>query len=176
MKYSHTPYLCPEVDAYYAIPVECVADLVNPVSKQIDKMPNGTEEDPEDIPEDFIHLSDDKDEAYRVLAVRIVEDDWDGTYDISRYDEHVVRCGRMKWRVLTDEEADRAASEQLDAILEDIVLSEIPESYREYFNKEEWKKDTMAEGGRGPILASHNDYEDTADFPEYETLYVYRIN
>jgi hypothetical protein len=80
--------------------------------------------------------------------------------------------------VLDDSEREEAINNYLDSILEESVLSEIPEAYRDYFDKNAWKEDQVKEieagEGYGGPLASYDGHEREACI-DGTYYYVYRI-
>lgn len=80
--------------------------------------------------------------------------------------------------VLTDSEREEAIGNYLDSILEESVMSEIPEQFHSYFNRDSWKEDQIKEieagEGYGGPLASYDGHEREAcvDGTYY---YVYRV-
>jgi hypothetical protein len=80
-----------------------------------------------------------------------------------------------EYYVLDDSEREQAASDQLDNYLEECVLSEIPERYRDYFDGNRWKEDALAADGYGHTLSSYDGEEHEACI-DGEYYYVYRVN
>lgn len=105
----------------------------------------------------------------RFLECKIsdITDEGDG-----RYREGSRGRGR-EYLVGTDKEMDRKYDEYLDSYIEDVVLSEIPEGYRYYFDKEKFKRDNDSD--RAGALAGYdgNENEYTVDG---EIYYIYRTN
>lgn len=79
-----------------------------------------------------------------------------------------------EYRVLTDEEADELWDEDLDNYIDDCILSELPEMYRQYFDNEKWKRDARFDG-RGHSL---NHYDGSEEVQEVDGVYyyIYRTN
>ena len=77
------------------------------------------------------------------------------------------------YMVLTDSEADEAMDEQLESILDDCILPEMPETAQRYFDREAWKSDAAMDG-RGHILASYDGCEEWVSLDDTE-YYIYRI-
>lgn len=76
--------------------------------------------------------------------------------------------------VLDDYEADEAWDKELDYYIDECILCELPEQYRNYFNSEAWKNDARQDG-RGHCLASY-DGKENEETVNGETFYIYRIN
>jgi hypothetical protein len=83
------------------------------------------------------------------------------------------------YKVLTDSEANDAWEEELNTYIDECILPELPEIYRNYFDNESWKKDAR-DDGRGHTLAYYDgeENEETVEHPTdgRETFYIYRIN
>ena len=60
--------------------------------------------------------------------------------------------------VYTDEEADEVWEESMDNYIEECVLNELPEQYRQYFDDEKFKRDCSFDG-RGHGLSSYDGEE-----------------
>lgn len=58
-----------------------------------------------------------------------------------KLDEAKELIDARDYLILTDEEADDLWDERLDDLIEDCILSQIPEPYRFYFNEEMYKRD-----------------------------------
>lgn len=81
-------------------------------------------------------------------------------------------CGQ--YLVLTDDEADTAWDESMQHYLEELVLPELPEQARRYFDEDAWKEDAKQDG-RGHALGQY-DGEEREIMIDGEWLYIYRIN
>ena len=77
--------------------------------------------------------------------------------------------------VLTDDEADDLASDMLDNFIDDCVLSQIPEHYRNYFDSEKFKEDALNYDGRESQLAAYDGYEHSYTVDGCD-IYIYRRN
>lgn len=87
-----------------------------------------------------------------------------------------IEYGRATYAVLTDDEADGACDNALDAYLDECILPELPELAQQYFDRDAWKADAMHDG-RGHWLAGYDSNEDEAVDPATGTrFYIYRIN
>jgi hypothetical protein len=80
------------------------------------------------------------------------------------------------WRVLTDDEADKAMEDCLEEALQDEEM--VPGSDSPYFDRERWKSDARQDG-RGHCLSSRDgeENEETVTDPEdgsVHTFYLYR--
>ena len=91
----------------------------------------------------------------------IVETSW-GTYNY--YGE--------EYDVLTDEEANDRWDEELQNYIDKIILPEIPEPYKNYFDDEAWKRDAQYDG-RGHSISRYDgcEYEEKVNDTWY---YIYR--
>lgn len=78
------------------------------------------------------------------------------------------------WLVCTDSEADDKWEQDLDSYIDDCVLPEIPEAYRNYFDDESFKRDCKYDG-RGQSLAKYDGHECYQDV-NGTTYYLYRQN
>lgn len=78
-----------------------------------------------------------------------------------------------EYRVMTDSEADQAWDESLENYIDECILPEVPESFRNYFDHEAWKRDARFDG-RGHSLSSYDgcEYEEQIDGEWY---YIYRV-
>lgn len=86
-------------------------------------------------------------------------------------DMHYVIQG-MNYIVATDSEADYLRNESMDSYIEDCVLPEIPERFREYFDSESLKEDSE-DDWRWNQLATYDWYENEYTF-DGETFYLYK--
>jgi len=91
------------------------------------------------------------------------------TSDDSRFE-----YGSEEYMVLTDSEADDAWNESLDNYIDECILPEIPETYRNYFDSDAWKRDAKYDG-RGHTLSSY-DGEEHEENIAGEWFYIYRVN
>jgi hypothetical protein len=80
-----------------------------------------------------------------------------------------------EYRVLDESEREQAASEALDSYIDECVLSQIPEGYRDYFDADRWKQDALNSDGYGHTLASYDGDEQEACI-DGTWYYVYRVN
>ena len=118
--------------------------------------------DPEDLSAFFDEcIMSDLDEP--VLALMVEEDLYysDAEKAIDNYD----------WLVLTDDEADRLASDYAESYVEE-ALQEIPEHLQRYFDSELFLSDRLSEG-RGHLLAYWDSYE-REQTVNGTTYYLYR--
>lgn len=92
----------------------------------------------------------------------------------SSYDEKSFETEEGEYLVLTDSEADYLASYSIDNYIEECVLSEIPEPYRNYFDNEAFKSDILLDG-RGIQIASY-DHEENEIMIEGFMYFIYRTN
>lgn len=87
--------------------------------------------------------------------------------------------GSEKYLVVTDKEADELWDEDLENYIDNCILPDLNERYRDYFDREAWKLVARTDG-RGHSLGRYDGSEDIesveVDFNEYETFYIYRQN
>lgn len=88
---------------------------------------------------------------------------------IDEYDEN-----NSRYLVLTDDEANDKLEESLDSYIEDCILPELPEAYRNYFDENSWKSDAKMDG-RGHSLATYDGHE-CEEHVNGTYYYIYRIN
>lgn len=162
--------------SYYAVPEGTTVDDLTGGLIRTGVLDTTYDEDDDpvfaDLPDTFVDLGDDWDEACRILALRHSLDEWDGYATVS---DKTVSLGRGDWLVVTDDEADELWNASLESYLDDCVLAALPEIARNYFDREAWKKDARIDG-RAQSLATYDGDEDYIDLHGYETLYVYRTN
>lgn len=79
-----------------------------------------------------------------------------------------------EYLVLTDSEADTAWEEALDNYIDEVILPEISDAYRFYFDDEKWKSAARMDG-RGHSLATY-DSEENEEEIDGTTYYIYRTN
>lgn len=97
----------------------------------------------------------------------------------SAYDENLFEYGSEEYLVVTDEEADELWNEDLENYIDECILHELPERYRQYFDREAWKSDAKYDG-RGHSLNRYdgNEYEEIVynGYGEKKNYYIYRQN
>lgn len=86
------------------------------------------------------------------------------------YDEDTFEYFGSEYKVYTDSEADDAFENYIDQYIDDCVLHEIPESYRQYFDRQAFTKDCEYDG-RGHFLAGYDGVEN-----EQDGYYIYQTN
>ncbi|MGK2884389.1 MAG: hypothetical protein ACSLE8_06370 [Rhodococcus sp. (in: high G+C Gram-positive bacteria)] len=163
--YHRTPVECefPGIrygDGYYAVP-----DTVN-----IDDAPLKFGEEVDELPNGFVELDRDYDDACHILALRLHLDEWDR--DISVYRGTDLQMGNKSWLVMTDSEADDAWDKRLREYIDEGM--EIPDGMRPYFNEEKWMADAKMDG-RAHTLSSY-DGEENDETVDDTTFYIYRQN
>lgn len=77
--------------------------------------------------------------------------------------------------VYTDWEADNRFNDVMDDIINDLILSEIPEAYRYYFDEDRYKRDVLISDGRGHIISAY-DGEELEQRINGVYYYIYRQN
>jgi hypothetical protein len=96
-----------------------------------------------------------------------------GKFEITNYDHYglkVLAVGTREFAIGTEDEADDAWEDALDAYLEDCIYPELPRSIQNYFDSEKWKRDARYDG-RGHCLSSYDGCE-----TEVANLVMFRIN
>lgn len=78
-----------------------------------------------------------------------------------------------EYLVLTDSEADQRASESLDSYIEDMT-HDWPETAKDYFDAERWKRDALLSDGRGHVIASYDSNEGEEQI-DGEWYFIYRM-
>jgi len=94
--------------------------------------------------------------------------------EVSSYDNCVLEYGSEEYLVCTDSEADDKWNDDLDNYIDECILPEIPEMYRNYFDKYAWKLDAKQDG-RGHSLSRYDGDEDEQTVLG-TTYYIYRQN
>ena len=85
-------------------------------------------------------------------------------------------CGRYEFLVLDEEEREKAIDSAMDRFIEESILCQIPEEFREYFDRAAWKKDAEQGGSLGEHLASYDGHETEVRDSEGRFLYIYRTS
>jgi hypothetical protein len=84
-----------------------------------------------------------------------------------------------RYLVCDDGEADERFEQHIDEQIDETVLPEIPEAYREYFDREQYTSDQVdninAGGGRGAALASYDSQEHEVKI-DGEFYFIYRVS
>ncbi len=97
----------------------------------------------------------------------------------STYDENVFEYGSEEYLVCTNDEADELWDEDLENYIEECILPELNERYRQYFDNEAWKSNARFDG-RGHSLNRYdgNEYEEVVynNNGEKGRYYIYRQN
>lgn len=120
------------------------------------------------VPDDFVELSRDWDEAYRAMALRMFLNDW--TSHIIDFGRSEVRIGQDHYVVGTDGEMD---DRQLDYLRSMIDEADMPDWLRSYIDEERFI-DHMKMDPRAQHLARKDSIENTQEV-EGTTYYIYRI-
>jgi len=117
-----------------------------------------------------MHTPDDEEEAAEWVETH--RDEIQGYEDSARADTYFN--WKNEYLILTDSEADDAQDAQLENYIDELILPEIPDAYRSYFDNEAWKEDAKQDG-RGHSLSSYDghEHEETVNG---ETFYIYRTN
>ena len=116
---------------------------------------------------------EDYSEKVNVLSEYLTKEEWEFIFqcDIEAGgDEYEAVWSR--WKVLTDEEADEAEKIYLEGLCDDIVISELDDKVRKYFNIDEWVADNS--GYRWESLASYDWEERKFKGRDWITYYIYK--
>lgn len=89
------------------------------------------------------------------------------------YDD-ILEYGSEEYLVCTDSEADTKWDAELNNYIDECILPEIPETYRNYFDNDAWKSDAKQDG-RGHSLSRYDGNEDEQTVLG-TTYYIYRQN
>ena len=94
--------------------------------------------------------------------------------EIQELDDNIVEYENKDYWVLTDDEADEKWEEDLENYIDECILYQLPEHYRQYFDRESCKSDAR-HNGRGNSLGRYdgNENEETVNGTTY---YIYRTN
>jgi hypothetical protein len=120
---------------------------------------------------------DDFDPAFAALALHF----GCALEDITSNNDDTIDCACEpgSYRIMTDSEATEALEQTINERIDDTVLPEIPEAYREYFDREAYISDQVdeinASGGRGRELATYDGNEIEVKI-DNEYYYIYRVN
>ena len=125
------------------------------------------EENKEDLKNEFENDEFENDEFYKWCLENY------SCEEIQEIDEE-VEYENAEYLVLTDDEADQRWDEDLENYIDDCILYQLPEQYRQYFDRESWKDDARNDG-RGNSLNRYNGNEDYEDV-NGTTYYIYRTN
>jgi len=90
------------------------------------------------------------------------------------YGDNIFGYNGEEYLVVTDDEADDLWEAELDNYIDEIILPELNERYRMYFDNEAWKNDARGDG-RAHSLNHYDGNEDT-ETVDNETFYIYRQN
>lgn len=88
----------------------------------------------------------------------------------SNYNDSVFEYYDQEYLVVTDEEGDEMWDDYLESYIDECILHEFPEGYRNYFDRESWKSDARY-AGRAHSLATYD-----GDENEQDGYYIYRTN
>jgi hypothetical protein len=86
----------------------------------------------------------------------------------------IYSLGSKEYAIGTDDEADTAWEAALDSYLEECVYPELPDSMKNYFDDDAWKRDARFDG-RGHSLSPYDGNEDEQEH-DGETFIIYRLN
>lgn len=176
--YHHFPVLIePEFntvdEGFYAVPDSVPVNKLDNGEYRLAGVLPRDDEGEQVIPDEYLFLSDDEEEANRILALFIATGYGpDGaSYDDSR---HTVEVGSKEWLVVTDDEADELWDQDLENYLDECVLHEMPEMAQRYFDREAWKRDARIDGRAHSL----NRYDGNEEWEEINgtTYYIYRQN
>lgn len=92
--------------------------------------------------------------------------------DIIKISDCLYLYSGQEYLVCTDSEANELWDEYLENYIEDCILPNIDENYRNYFDDEAWKSDARMDG-RGHSLSSYDSIEHYEDVNGVE-YYIYK--
>jgi len=116
-------------------------------------------------------------DAEKIVALALhLEIDFEDAQNIlvPSYDNCLLEYGSQEYLVCTDSEADEKWDAELENYIDECILPEIPNAYRNYFDNDAWKSDAMHDG-RGHALNRYNGSEDEQTV-NGTTFYIYRQN
>lgn len=87
--------------------------------------------------------------------------------NISSYNDNVVEYGNQEYLVVTDDEADELWDQDLENYIDECILPDLDDRYKNYFDRESWKSDARYDG-RAHSLNRYDGREDTITVYEYE--------
>jgi hypothetical protein len=151
-----SPYL---TDGYYALPIKGLRSTPEAIVHG------------DTLPEGWVFLADDHDDANRILAMRIFKDD---------FTEAVVSCSEKEvffqnedWFVVTDSEADRMDESFLEQDLDD-ELQQLSDFTQSCIDREKWMRWRHIDH-RMNRLARFNGLEHIADL-DGDRYFLYRLS
>ena len=107
-------------------------------------------------------IRNDLEDNYLALAI----------YQDIYYSEAVDLIDSEDYWVLTDEEADEKAELEAQYLLEN-ALSEVPDYLHKYFDDNQYISDTISDG-RGQLLSTYDESEDSITLDNDSVFYIYR--
>ena len=97
--------------------------------------------------------------------------------DLLDIDASPVHYNGEDFLILTDDEADEAWEDSLESYIDEVILPEIPDSYRYYFDRESWKNDARLDGRALSISMDGDEryYNIEFDDGSSQDIYIYRV-
>ena len=92
----------------------------------------------------------------------------------NEWGEEYFECNKKEYLVLTESEAKEKARESIENYIDDCVLSEAAERYRDYFDSERFIEDCICFDGIAHTLATYDGEEHEVDV-KGETFFVSRL-
>ena len=86
------------------------------------------------------------------------------------YNEFLIEYGKNQYLVVDDDEAENLWIEDLENYIEECVICEIPENYKQYFNNDKFIEDCKIDGRANSL----NRYDGTEE--EINGFFIYRQN
>lgn len=117
-----------------------------------------------DVPMDVIHWKNEQDGYI----------DFENLVEIDEYCRYFT-YENEEYLILSDRAANEEFRERAEDYIDTCILSEIPERYHIYFDREAFIKDCYLDG-RGHSLAGYDGEEREETLPNGETYYLYRTN
>ena len=95
--------------------------------------------------------------------------------EASHYDDTMLTCDGAEYRVLTESERETAADESLESYIDECILAEVPNTLRQYFDRDAWKRDALLSDGYGHTLNGYDGEENELTVGGV-WFYIYRVN
>ena len=153
-------------------------DKIDELTTLCDDICDNVEEEEEEYLESLdVKTEADIDDDRIIALMRHLDITPEEAYDDieeARYGDSHYEYGNQEYQVLTDSEADNLWDEYLDSYIDECILDQLPEAYRNYFDSESWKHDAKNDG-RGHSLSTYDgrEYEEDVNGTTY---YIYRKN
>ena len=172
-----------DISGYNARVTQSIGDRLAVVKKTIEE---GWLQDVEDVVEQAADLFDEYEEEYAAeyfdwglcdepAKVKALSEHLEcDPSDITEEDSNRFGAHGREYLVVNDDEADELWDEDLDNYIDECL--EIPDSIRNYFDRDAWKRDAKMDG-RGHSLSRYDgeEHDVTVEYDEESlTYYIYR--